>query len=77
MFLSDLSGELTRRQLPCGGWSALVSSAQPALEPTCYSLLVLGFQATNVRDRAYNFLLRRIQTEVGRRLLDTTMTAPG
>jgi hypothetical protein len=56
--LSDLSAELTRRQLPCGGWSALASSAQAALEPTCYSVLTLGSQATDVRERAYNFLLR-------------------
>jgi len=56
--LSDLSAELIRRQLPCGGWSALVSSAQPALEPTCYSLLAVGSQATDVRERAHSFLLR-------------------
>lgn len=50
--------ELIRRQLPCGGWSALLSSAQPALEPTCYSLLALGTQATDVRERAQVILLR-------------------
>jgi hypothetical protein len=55
---SDLSAELVRRQLPCGGWSALVSSAQPALEPTCYSLLAVGSQATDARERAQAFLLR-------------------
>ncbi len=58
MGLSDLSAELIRRQLPCGGWSALVSSVQPALEPTCYSLLAVGSQATDVRERAHSFLLR-------------------
>ena len=58
MVLSELSLELIRRQLPCGGWSALLSSAQPALEPTCYSLLALGTQATDVRERAQVFLLR-------------------
>jgi hypothetical protein len=56
--LSDLPAELIRRQLPCGGWSALASSAQPALEPTCYSVLTLGSQATGVREGAYSFLLR-------------------
>jgi hypothetical protein len=56
--LSDLCAELIRRQLLCGGWSALTSSAQPALEPTCYSLLALGSQAADVRDRAHGFLLR-------------------
>lgn len=58
MGLSDLSAELIRRQLPCGGWSALVSSVQPALEPTCYSLLAVGSQATDVRERAHSFLWR-------------------
>src|SRR5215472_16445068 len=55
--LNDLRAELARRQLPCGGWSALASSPQPALEPTCYSLLALGSQATDVRERAQSFLL--------------------
>jgi hypothetical protein len=55
---SDLSAELVRRQLPCGGWSALVSSPQPTLEPTCYSLLAVGSQATDSRERAQAFLLR-------------------
>lgn len=58
MGLSDLSAELIRRQLPCGGWSALVSSVQPALEPTCYSLLAVGSQLMDVRERAHSFLLR-------------------
>ena len=57
MVLDDLSAELARRQLPCRGWSALASSPQPALEPTCYSLLALGSQATDVRERAQSFLL--------------------
>ena len=57
MVLSDASGELIRRQLPCGGWSALAASAQAALEPTCYSVLALGSQATDVRDRGYSFLV--------------------
>jgi hypothetical protein len=56
--LSDLPSELIRTQLPCGGWSALPSSAQPALEPTCYSVLTLGSQATDIREHAYSFLLR-------------------
>lgn len=58
MVLSDLLAELTRRQLPCGGWSALASSSQAALEPLCYSVLTLGSQATEVRERAHSFLLR-------------------
>ncbi len=58
MVPSDLSAALIRRQLPCGGWSALVSSDQPALEPTCYSVLALSSCATDVRERAQIFLLR-------------------
>ena len=58
MVLEALSSELIHRQLPCGGWPALASSAQAAVEPTCYSLLVLGSQAKDVRDRAHRFLLR-------------------
>ena len=57
MVPSDVSAELLRRQLPCGGWSALVSSAQPALEPTCYSVLALGSAARDARKRAQVFLL--------------------
>src|SRR5215475_15583360 len=57
MVLSGLSAELIRRQLPCGGWSALVSSTQPALEPTCYSVLALGSEATDAREQAQGFLL--------------------
>ena len=58
MVLSELSAELSRRQLPCGGWSGLASSTQPALEPTCYSLLAVGSQAVDARERAQAFLLR-------------------
>jgi len=56
--LGDLRAELIHRQLPCGGWAALASSAQAAIEPTCYSVLALGAQATDVGERAYSFLLR-------------------
>ncbi len=58
MVASDLPAELICRQLPCGGWSALASSAQPALEPTCYSVLALGSQPADVRERAHSLLLR-------------------
>ena len=58
MIPSNLSAELVRRQLPCGGWSALVSSSHPALEPTCYSLFAVGSQATDARELAQAFLLR-------------------
>ena len=58
MVLSDLSAELMGRQLPCGAWAAVLSSAQPALEPTCYSVLALGSQAPDARQHAQAFLLR-------------------
>ena len=40
--LSNVLAELALRQLPCGGWAALASSSQPAIEPTCYAALALG-----------------------------------
>src|SRR5271157_32702 len=57
LVLSDLLAELTLRQLPCGGWAALASSSQPAIEPTCYSALALGSVPVGDIERAQNFLL--------------------
>ena len=56
--LSCLQSELLRRQLPCGGWAALVSSAQAALEPTCYSLLAMNTNTGPTIQTALRFLLR-------------------
>ena len=56
--LSDLLAELALRQLPCGGWAALASSSQPAIEPTCYSALALGSAPVGDIERAQDFLLR-------------------
>ena len=56
--LSDLLAELALRQLPCGGWAALASSSQPAIEPTCYSALALGSAPVGDIARAQEFLLR-------------------
>jgi hypothetical protein len=56
--LSTLLAELAQRQLPCGGWAALASSSQPAIEPTCYSALVLGSAPVGDLERAQDFLLR-------------------
>ena len=56
--LSDLLAELALRQLPCGGWAALASSSQPAIEPTCYSALALGSAPVGDVERAQKFLLR-------------------
>jgi squalene cyclase len=55
--LSSVLAELILRQLPCGGWAALASSSQPALEPTCFSALALGSLPGGVLGRAQEFLL--------------------
>ena len=55
--LSTLLAELSLRQLPCGGWAALASSSQPAIETTCYSALALGLAPVGDIERAQNFLL--------------------
>ena len=57
IMLSTLLAELSLRQLPCGGWAALASSSQPAIEPTCYSALALGSVPVGDIVRAQNFLL--------------------
>lgn len=56
--LSDLQAELVRRQLPSGGWAALASASQPALEPSCYAALALGPQDAQALHLAQGFLLR-------------------
>jgi len=48
---------LGRRQLPCGGWAALRSCSQPALEATCFSALAPGSQSGGVLERAQDFIL--------------------
>ena len=56
---SHLIAEIALRQLPCGGWAALASSSQPAVEPTCYSALSFAAAApTSHTERAFEFLLR-------------------
>jgi hypothetical protein len=55
--LSSVLAELTLRQLPCGGWAALASSSQPALEPTCFAALALGSLPGSALKRAKEFLL--------------------
>ena len=56
--LSSVLAELALRQLPCGGWAALRSSSQPAIEPTCYAALALGSVPVGDIERAHDFLLR-------------------
>jgi hypothetical protein len=55
--LSALLAELSLRQLPCGGWAALASSSQPAIEPTCYSALALRSAPVGDIERTQDFLL--------------------
>lgn len=55
--LSGLTAELILRQLPCGGWAALASSSQPALEPTCFAALALGLFPGRALGLAQEFLL--------------------
>ena len=56
--LSTLLAELSLRQLPCGGWAAVASSSQPALEPTCYAALAIGSTPISHAERGLEFLLR-------------------
>ena len=55
---SHLLAELALRQLPCGGWATRASSSQAAIEPTCYSALVLDSAPMSHAGRAQEFLLR-------------------
>ncbi len=55
--LSSLLAELIVRQLPCGGWAAMGSSSQPALEPTCFAALALGSFPGRAVERAQELLL--------------------
>jgi hypothetical protein len=56
--VQNLRELLAHRQLPTGGWSALSSSPQAALEPTALACLALGCEFSFVRDRAIQFLVR-------------------
>ena len=56
--LSNVIAELSLRQLPCGGWAALASSSQPAIEPTCYAIMALSSVPAGDIERAQDFLLR-------------------
>ena len=53
--LSIVLAELSRRQLPCGGWAALSSSCQVSLEATC--LAALGLDDIEALGRTREFLL--------------------
>jgi hypothetical protein len=52
-----LLDELTRRQLPSGGWATSTTSKQAALEPSCLAALALGLRSDSAH-RIQDFLLR-------------------
>ena len=52
-----LNEELTRRQLPSGGWATSDRSRQGALEPSCLAALALGLRSDAARG-LQDFLLR-------------------
>ena len=56
--LSNGLAELSRRQLPSGGWAALRSSAQASLETTCLGALATGSEDSDAERRAQDFILR-------------------
>ena len=58
VLVQDLRVLLAQKQLPSGGWAALSSSSQPALEPTTLACIALGPEFQSVHDRATQFLLR-------------------
>ena len=62
--LSNVLAELSRRQLPSGGWAALRSSAQTSLEPTCLATLAMGSEDSDAELRAQDFL-HRVQNPNG------------
>ena len=55
--LDEVLAELRRRELPSGGWAALASSSQAALEATCFAALALGSHDSAIAGRAQDFLL--------------------
>jgi hypothetical protein len=49
---------LAQKQLPSGGWAALSSSSQTAVEPTALACIALGLGFEGVHNRATGFLAR-------------------
>lgn len=56
--LSSVLAELSRRQLPAGGWAALRSSVQPSLECTCLTTLAIRSDDSDEVRLAQEFLVR-------------------
>ena len=52
-----LLDELTRRQLPSGGWATSTTSRQAALEPSCLAALALALRSDSAHG-VQDFLLR-------------------
>jgi hypothetical protein len=76
--LEDLLALLAQKQLPTGGWGALSSSSQTALEPTALACIAVSSEFEAVHDRATRFLLGvQNLTEAGPRSSATTRTDRG
>jgi hypothetical protein len=56
--LSSVLAELSRRQLPSGGWAALRSSVQASLESTCLATFAIGSEQPDEVRLAQDFLVR-------------------
>jgi hypothetical protein len=56
--LTGVLAELSRRQLPAGGWAALRSSVQASLESTCLAALAVGSHDSDEARLAQEFLVR-------------------
>jgi len=57
LMLQEILQELTRRQLPHGGWSYHLASRQASLEPTCLSLLALRSNESEAENRGLRFVI--------------------
>jgi hypothetical protein len=56
--LTGALAELSRRQLPAGGWATLRSSVQASLESTCLAALAVGSDGSDEPRLAQEFLVR-------------------
>src|SRR6266481_3888733 len=57
LMLQEILQDLTRRQLPHGGWSYHLASRQASLEPTCLSLLALRSNESEAENRGLRFVI--------------------
>src|ERR1700756_924911 len=56
--LTGVLAELSRRQLPSGGWAALRSSVQASLKSTCLAAFAVGSDDSAEARLAQDFLVR-------------------